>query len=63
MSYNPLLLISSNSIMYRVSLSRPLRILNAEMFSSPPKSFYLPSYARGLVHVFAEASSPVPVRT
>ena len=49
--------------MYRVSPPRPLRILNAEMFSSPPKPFDLPSYARGLVHVFAEAPSPVPVRT
>ena len=49
--------------MYRVSPLRPPRILNAEMFSSPPKPFDLPSYAGGLAHVFAEASSPVPVRT
>ena len=49
--------------MYRVSPSRPPRILNAEMFSSPPKPFDLPSYARGLAHVFAEAPSPVRVRT
>ena len=33
------------------------------MFCTPPKLFYLLSYAGGLAHVFAEASSPVPVRT
>ena len=33
------------------------------MFSTPPKPFYLPSYARGLAYVFAEAPSSVPVRT
>ena len=49
--------------MYRVSPPRPPRILNAEMFSSPPKPFDLPSYAGGLAHVFAEAPSPVPVCT
>ena len=38
-------------------------MLNAEMFSSPPKPFDLPSYAGSLAHVFAEAPSPVPVRT
>ena len=53
----------SNSIVYRVSLPRPPHILNAEMFSSPPQPIDLPSYAGGLVHVFAEAPSPVPVRT
>ena len=63
MCYSPLLLTPSNSIVYRVSPPRPLRILNAEMFSSPPKPFDLPSYAGGLAHVFAEASSPIPVRT
>ena len=47
--------------MYRVSPPRPPRILNAEMFSSHPKSFDLLSYAGGLAHVFAEAPSPVPV--
>ena len=49
--------------MYRVSPPRPPRILNAEMFSSPPKPFDLPSYAGGLALVFAEAPSRVPVRT
>ena len=49
--------------MYRVSLQRPPHILNAEMFSTPPKPFYLPSYARGLAQVFAEAPSLVPVCT
>ena len=49
--------------MYRVSPPRPPRVLNAEMFSSPPKPFDLPSYAGGLAYVFAEAPSPVPVRT
>ena len=63
MSYTPLLLIPSNSIMYRVSLPRPPSILNAKMFSSPPKPFYLPSYVGGLAHVFAEAPSPIPVLT
>ena len=63
MCYSPLLLTPSNSIVYRVSPPRPPRILNAEMFSSPPKPFDLPSYAGGLAHVFAEAPSLVPVRT
>ena len=63
MSYSPLLLIPSNSIVYRVSPPRPLSILNAKMFSSPPKPFYLPSYARGLAHVFVEAPSPALVLT
>ena len=63
MSFSSLLLTPSNSIVYRVSPMRPPCILNAEMFSSPPKPFYLPSYAGGLVHVFAEAPSPIPVRT
>ena len=49
--------------MYRVSPQRPLHILNAEMFSTPPKPFYLLFYARGLTHVFAEAPSPVPIHT
>ena len=57
------MLTPSNSIMYRVSPPRPPRVLNVEMFSSPPKPFDLPSYAEGLAHVFAEAPSPVPVRT
>ena len=57
------MLTPSNSIVYIVSPPRPPRILNVEMFSSPPQPFDLPSYARGLAHVFAEAPSPVPVRT
>ena len=57
------MLTPSNSIVYRVSPPRPPRILNAEMFSSPLKPFDLPSYAGGLAHVFAEAPSPVLVRT
>ena len=63
MFYSPLLLTPSNSIVYRVSPPRPPRILNAKMFSSPSKPFYLPSYARGLAHVFAEVPSPVPICT
>ena len=63
MCYSPLLLTPSNSIVYRVSPLRPPRILNTEMFSSPLKPFDLPSYARGLAYVFAEAPSPVPVCT
>ena len=63
MSYSLLLLTPSNFIVYRVSPLRPPCILNAEMFSSPPKPFDLPSYARGLAHVFAKAPSPVPIRT
>ena len=31
-----------------------------KMFSTPPKPFYLPSYARGLIQVLAEAPSLVP---
>ena len=49
--------------MYRVSPQRPTHIFNAEMFSSPPKPFYLPSYAGGLAEVFAEAPSPILVHT
>ena len=57
------MLTPSNFIVYRVSPPRPPHILNAELFSSPPKPFDLPSYAGGLAHVFAEVPSPVPVRT
>ena len=57
------MLTPSNFIVYRVSPPRPPRILNTEMFSSPPKPFDLPSYARGLAHVFAEAPSSIRVRT
>ena len=49
--------------MYKVSLERPPHILNTEMFSTPPKPFYLPSYAGSFAHVFAKAPSPVPVCT
>ena len=49
--------------MYRVSPQRPTHIFNVEMFSTPPKPFNLPSYAKGLAQVFAEAPSPVPVHT
>ena len=63
MCYSPLLLIPSNSIVYRVYPPRPPCILIAEMFSSPSKPFDLPSYTGGLAHVFAEAPSPVPVCT
>ena len=49
--------------MYRVFPQRPPCILNAEIFSTPPKPFNLPSYARGLLHVFTKAPSPVPVCT
>ena len=63
MSYSPLLLTPSNSIVYRVSLLRPPHILNVEMFSSPSKPFNLLSYAGGLAHLFAKAPSLVPVLT
>ena len=63
MSYSPLLLTPSNSIVYRVSPPRPPCILNTEMFSSLQKPFYLPSYTGGLAHVFAEAPSLVPICT
>ena len=63
MCYSLLLLTPSNSIVYRVSSPRPPRILNMETFSSPLKPFDLPSYTGGLAHVFAEAPSPVLVRT
>ena len=56
------MLTPSNSIVYRVSPPRPPCILNAEMFSSPPKPFYLPSYVGGLAHVSAEVPSLVPIR-
>ena len=59
-SFSP---IPSNSIVYRISLQRPPRILNAEMFSTPPKLLNLPSYARDLAQVFAEAPSLVPICT
>ena len=63
MSFSPLLLTPSNSIVYKVSPQRPSRIPNTKMFSTPPKPIYLPSYAGGLAHVFAEAPSSVPVCT
>ena len=34
-----------------------------EMFCTPQKPSYLPSYAGGLAHVFAEVPSPIPVHT
>ena len=37
------------------------RALTADMFSSPPRSFSLPSYAEEIAAVLADASSPVPV--
>ena len=50
-----------NSIVYRVSLHRPPHALNMEMFSTPPKLFYLPSYVGRLVQVFAGAPPPIPI--
>ena len=34
-------------------------VLTTEMFSTPLKPFYLPSYIEGLAQVFAKASSLV----
>ena len=35
-------------------------LLTLEMFATLVKPFFSPSYVGGLVHVFAEAPSPVP---
>ena len=38
----------------------PIRVLNADMFATPLKSFDLPSYAAELANVMAVAPSPSP---
>ena len=43
----------------KVAPSKPRRVLTASMLFSPPKTFDLPPYAKGLVQVFSNALSPV----
>ena len=44
--------------MCRVPWESPIRVLNPDMFRSPPRAFELPLYAGGLAHHFAVAPSP-----
>ena len=49
--------------MFRAPFPSPIRVLTADMFSSPSTTFELPSYAVGLANLLAEAPSPPPLRT
>lgn len=42
----------------RAPAETPVRILNASMFESPPRTFELPSYACALAQQFVDAPSP-----
>ena len=46
--------------MCRVHIESPIRVLNADMFATPSKTFELPHYASELANVLAEAPSPPP---
>jgi hypothetical protein len=48
---------------YRAPISSPIRVLTADMFSTPSATFELPSYAAELANVLAELPSPPPTRT
>ena len=52
-----------SSCMFRVQNESPVRVLTADMFSTPSTTFELPSYAAELANLFAEAPSPPPIRT
>ena len=39
--------------------SKPRLVLSASMLFSPPKTFNLPSYAKGLAQVFSKVQSPI----
>jgi hypothetical protein len=58
-----LYLICLTSFMCRVQNDSPIRVLNADMFSTPSTTFELPPYAAQFANVLAEAPSPPPVRT
>ena len=50
--------------MCRVNIESPIRVLNADMFATPSKTFELPQYASELANLLAEAPSlpPSPIR-
>ena len=54
--------VSFVSSMCKVHIDSPIRILNADMFSTPSTTFELPQYASDLANRFAEAPSPPPHR-
>jgi hypothetical protein len=49
--------------MFRAHFQSPIRILTADMFSTPSTTFDLPSYAAEIANLMAEAPSPPPSRT
>ena len=46
--------------MFRVQNESPVRVLNADMFATPPLTFELPSYPAKLAYHLAETPSPPP---
>ena len=50
------------SCIFRAQLRSPIRVLTADMFSTPSTTFELPCYAAGLANLLAEAPSPPPSR-
>jgi hypothetical protein len=49
--------------MCKVQDVNPIRILKADMFTTPSTTFELPSYVAELAHVLAKTPSPAPIRT
>ena len=49
--------------MYRAPILSPIRVLTADMFSTPSATFELPPYVAEFANVLAELPSPPPTRT
>jgi hypothetical protein len=49
--------------MFRAHVHSPIRILTADIFSTPSTTFDLPSYAAEIANLMAEAPSPPPPRS
>jgi hypothetical protein len=49
--------------MCRVPNGSPIRVLNADMFSTPSTTFDLPPYAAQFANLLVDAPSPPPIRT
>jgi hypothetical protein len=50
----------SSCHVFRGQFVSPIRVLTADMFSTPSTSFDLPSYAADIANILAEAPSPSP---
>ena len=46
------------SCVYKAPIESPIRVLTADMFSTPSTTFEIPSYAAELANLLAEAPSP-----